>query len=145
MKYKGVELKDIADTPQLINPPREMLVWDDDSASASRMTVLAIVKASADDCRVICEYSKGRFAHCAEIPEASETLATNRQLSQWLAQGNGQVTPSLNPKAAVYTEFAYFKQKDDDPVEDGVRIRKLYDNEWRKPTLEYMGIKENGK
>ena len=87
MKYKGIELKEVTE-PQIFDPPKEMLVWDNEVGCPSRANVYAIV--SRKDFSVICEYSTWR--HCAEIQEDHESkLVICRELASWLAEGNGEV------------------------------------------------------
>ena len=58
---------------------------------------------------------------------------TNRQLSEWLAKGNGECT--YTDTKQVFYSWVYFKGDEDKPVEkDYVLIRRWGDTEWSKPT-----------
>lgn len=147
MEYKGIKLQDISGTPQVIDPPREMLVWDDDAEghekpyAPKKVTVLAIVNSDKLNGRVIGEQyaAFARYGHCAEIPIA---YATFRQIARWLADGNGEVTESVGCDGAYCkSSLYYFSAKGDvSSMGSAVRIRKWDDTEWHEPTLEYMGL-----
>ena len=132
MKYKGIELKEITE-PQLFNPPKPMLVWDDDNGGSVELNVCAIVNRNAF--RVVTERSTWR--HCAEIPEV---LATHRELSRWLAEGNGELRrDSVNSNCCIY--ISYPPDKANNPV-DLWLVRKWDDTDWHKPTREYLGLED---
>lgn len=143
MKYKGIELKDIADTPQLVNPPREMLVWTDNEPP--RVDKIYVIGPSSLDLPVRAISEDGRlgthcYAHCAEIPKAR---ATYRQVSAWLARGNGEITmgdTSGSKPVFCKTSLFYDTAKSNDPCGDEVRVRKLGEDDWHEPTLEYFGM-----
>ena len=135
MKYYGIELEEVTE-PQLFNPPKKMLVWDNDVGCPSYANVCAVVRSK--DFPVICDYSTWR--HCAEIPE--QKLATYRELSRWIAEGNGEVTDELNDEGAIYTQLFYWKGRENDAVVDSVHVRKWDDTEWHKPTREYLGLED---
>ena len=147
MYYKGIELEDISGTPQVFNPPREMLVWDDDRNGNEReyephkVTVLAIVNSDKLNGRVIAEEGMTfvRFGHCAENPCE---YATFRQIAWWLAEGNGEVTESVGVDGAYCKSSLYYFLAKGDVSSEGsdIRICKWDDTEWHEPTLEYMGL-----
>lgn len=147
MKYKGIELKDISGTPQIIDPPREMLVWDNDVNGKERpyapkkVTVFAIVNSDTLNGRVIGEESSSfiRCGHCAEIPTE---YATFRQIARWLADGNGEVTEAVGCDGAYCKSSLYYFSAKGDVSSEGsaIRIRTWDDREWHEPTLEYMGL-----
>ncbi len=140
MNYKGIYLLDTSGTPRTIIPPRNMLVWDDDMPEPYIRKVLAIVDSNSPDGRnVICEtaeYFLVRYGHCAEIPQPRR--ATYRELSKWLAQGNGEMTTN-----DCYQSTLYYDSKDaDKPCNDKIRVRQWTDDEWHEPTVDYMRIEE---
>lgn len=138
MNYKGIELKDIADTPQLVDPPRLMFVWDRDDGPLKKEGVFAIVASLDPDFRVIAETD--RYAHCAEIPEEpSPRRATCRQVSRWLAEGNGEVRCG---RGDVTTVLCYFGAVEDRECDSSVKVRKWDDEDWNEPTLEYLRLQE---
>ena len=133
MKYKGIELKEVTE-PQIFNPPKKMLVWNNYS-DVVELNVYAIV--SREDFPVISENVPWR--HCAEIPEVTVTY---RKLARWLAEGNGEVKDTLNDKGAIYTSQFYLEGQENNAVEDSVYVRKWDDTEWHKPTREYLGLED---
>lgn len=146
MKYNGIELKEITE-PQIINPPKEMLVWDDCDVEdiLEGKCDLKCVKAYgiiADSRAMVIGLDDGDmvfFDHCAEIPEEPKPRrATNRELSKWIAQGNGECK-AICSGAYATTSYAY-KGADDGELEIELRIRKWDDTEWHEPTTDYMGL-----
>lgn len=132
MKYKGIELKEITE-PQLFNPPKPMLVWDNDG-EPSELNVCAIVKR--DGFRVITERSAWR--HCAEIPEELK-LATYRELARWLAEGKGEMRRN---EIDVFTDVSYDVSMAYDSADDSILVRKWSKTEWHAPTREYLGLED---
>lgn len=132
MEYKGIELKEVTE-PQLFNPPKPMLVWDDDG-NPGKLNVCAIV--NREGFRVITENSAWR--HCAEIPEEpKKTLATYRELARWLAEGNGEMKAGSE---LAYTHMNYNLSRANSEVDSTAKVRKWEDTEWVSPTREYLGL-----
>lgn len=135
MKYKGIKLKEITE-PQVFNPPKKMLVWDREiDVNPIERYVYAIVNRGADSCPVICQYAT--WKHCAEIPKVPG-LVTNRELARWLAEGNGQFRRILTTAST----FTYANEDEDNSVDEFIAVRKWDDNEWYKPTREYLGLED---
>lgn len=133
MKYKGIELKEVTE-PQIFDPPKKMLVWDN-SSNVIELRVYAIV--SHKDFPVICENSTWR--HCAEIPKVPELeLVTYRELARWLAKGKGQYRKILTTAST----FTYANEEENNSVEEWLYVRKWDDTEWHKPTREYLGLED---
>lgn len=132
MKYKGIELKEVTE-PQLFNPPKKMLVWDQDNGCLSESFVHAIVNRRHT--RVITDNADWR--HCAEIPSVTESkLVTNRELARWLSEGNGEVMWANN----VLSNWNYSTDEDNKALDESLSVRKWDDTEWHKPTREYLGL-----
>ena len=131
MEYKGIELTEVT-KPQIFDPPKKMLVWDDDYECPSTANVYAITTRKYSN--VICENTA--WLHCAEIPEQKKV--TNRELACWLAGGNGEAK-IVND---VFIHWTYGEIEADKNVEDNVSVRKLDDTEWHKPTREYLGLED---
>lgn len=72
-------------------------------------------------------------------PEEHNSV-TNLELARWLAKGNGQW--SYHAGAMVHSNFVYKKGDKDNPIEETIRIRKWEDEEWYKPSREYMGLED---
>lgn len=134
MKYKGIELKEITE-PQIFDPPKKMLVWDNCS-NIAELDVYAIIGRS--DFRVICESSSWR--HCAEIPSSLPELKpiTERELARWLANGNGEVKSA----STIYSHWNYYPESENKSIPNYFTVRKWYDTEWHKPTREYLGLED---
>lgn len=67
--------------------------------------------------------------------------ATNRELSRWLALGNGEFTEGREcTSGGPYTKTSYYYDAavSDNPVPDETRIRKWEDADWHEPTISYM-------
>lgn len=58
---------------------------------------------------------------------------TNRELSKWLAQGNGQV----KEEGMIFTTVSYYEGSQDNEVRVYIKVRKWGDEEWHEPTYEY--------
>lgn len=74
---------------------------------------------------------------------------TNRELSLWLAHGNGEACCfSDEHSPTCFTEFRYHPDEGDKPasVRAGVRImiRRWYESEWHEPTADYIGLGGQG-
>lgn len=137
MEYKGIELKEITE-PQIFNPPKKMIVWDRESnGTPIECYVYAIVDRGADSCPVICKYAT--FSHCAEIPEAK--LATFRELSKWLAKGNGELRFG-DTSTTCYPYLTYQRNNANTFVGSDYKVRRWDDTEWHKPTREYLGLED---
>ena len=134
MEYKGIELKEVTE-PQFFNPPKKMLVWDH-SGDVVELEVYAVVNRGANAFPVICQYST--WKHCAEIPESKPKSVTNRELSRWLAEGNGEF---LNGNTCL-PNWNYNIIQENDSVSETMLVRKWDDTEWHKPTREYIGLKD---
>ena len=131
MEYKGIELKEITE-PQLFDPPKKMLVWD--NCDKVELDVYAIV--SRKDFPVICENST--WQHCAEIPESKLKSVTYRELARWLAECNGETKSAVS----VFTNLTYTVYHENDFIPESFYVRKWEDTEWHKPTREYLGLED---
>jgi hypothetical protein len=144
IKYNGMELEEVTE-PQIFDPPKRCVVWDDDSLSPSESYIIAIFPESAKlKCNVMDLYLY-RYRHCALLPDPPKPRrATNRELSRWLAQGNGEVWHGWHSIMSTY--FDYDMRKADLLVEDDgdlkIKVRKWDDTEWHEPTVEYMGLED---
>ena len=140
MKYHGIELKEIT-TPQVFDPPKEMLVWDNsnDSRAPYVRTVYAVIRMVSGITEVIVGGSSYRWLHCAEIPEEPKPrTAYNRELAEWCAKGRGQVW--FEDK--ITTTYTYNMGLDDGVVPYFYKVRKWGDNDWHEPNCDYLGIEE---
>lgn len=72
-------------------------------------------------------------------PEEEKPI-TNRELARWLADGKGQWTRSCDGFYNCFTDVTYKRHRDDDDIDYDILVRKWEDDEWVKPTREYMGL-----
>lgn len=132
MKYKGIELDEVTE-PQLFDPPKKMLVWDN-LANIFELKVYAIVSRKLP---VICENST--WQHCAEIPKVQESKpVTYRELARWLSEGNGEVMWANN----VLSNWNYSTDDEAKALDENLSVRKWDDTEWHNPTREYLGLED---
>lgn len=137
MEYKGIKLTEVTES-QIVDPPKEMFVWDYDPGCLLRADVLAIVHGRESGYPVITK--TGTYRHCAEIPEEPKPRrATNRELSKWLAKGHGEYR---NQIGAVSNLYIYVDLETDEAVPSYIRVRKWDDADWHEPTVDYMGIEQ---
>ena len=61
--------------------------------------------------------------------------ATNRELSRWLAQGNGEC---LGSQDDADTAWNYPMECSNMPLREGAKVRKWSDTEWHEPTVDYL-------
>lgn len=72
---------------------------------------------------------------------------TNKELAEWLAEGNGEWKHEPSHSEKVY-DFYWFDPKDADKKitinEEGQRIvvRKYGDSEWHSPTYDYCEVEK---
>ena len=68
---------------------------------------------------------------------------TNRELSRWLAEGNGEVridSPFGDALDVVCTRHSYIRSDENDFVYTSYMIRKWCDVDWRCISRSYMGL-----
>lgn len=138
MKYNGVEVKEFTSDEQVaFNPPKKMLVWDDNIEVREDLVYAYIPKRFMY--KVIGHSCA--WTHCAEIPQASKPRrATNLELMKWLAQGNGLVAD--NDSLGEWATHTYMKKEEHCSCEESTVVRKWDDAEWHEPTVDYMGLEE---
>lgn len=136
MKYNVTELEEFtSDRPVVFDPPRKMLVWDDDDWKPGTANVYAFMPGW----RYPVATPTQTFVHCAEIPEETKTrLATNMELAKWLAQGRGLVTERDSLYEETFLRIVKGAECQDCP--DCLLVRKWDDEEWHEPTADYMGL-----
>ena len=62
---------------------------------------------------------------------------TNRELSRWLAEGNGEVRNELD---VVCTRHSYIRSDENEFVQHNYMIRKWCDVDWRCISRSYMEL-----
>lgn len=137
MQYKGHELEPLTER-KVWDEPHKMLCWDEDTEEPEIREVVAHFPEITDVYHVVC-FDGGWFVKCAEIPEEPKPRrATNRELSRWLAQGNGEI---IQPHC-ISQHFSYCPGEENETVENHYEVRNWADTEWHEPTVDYMGLEE---
>lgn len=144
MIYNGKALVPII-TTDVQGLPKKMLVWDSNCHHSEERTVLALIKDKFDVIYAIAQCESrtgvGVWHYCAEIPKVR--VATNSELSQWLAKGNGEVRLESEQhldKKYVYTHWNYDYIDANKTVSSLILVKKFEDTEWHEPTVDYLGI-----
>jgi hypothetical protein len=93
-----------------------------------------------------CAECNGFYCYeCKELKKFIDNIKfthrmTNRELSQWLAKGNGEMKInyfSFNAiKPTVYVSHSYLQGTENKEVESSIRIRDFGSDEWREPLIE---------
>lgn len=137
MKYNGIELKEFtSDKTVILNPPKEMLVWDLGDVEPCKRMVMAYVPGRTF--RPVITRGE-EYSSCAEIPEEPKPRrATNLELMKWLAQGKGYCNNILS--SGVWATYEFDADIADKPCFESFRVRKWEDKEWHEPTADYMGL-----
>ena len=80
-----------------------------------------------------------KAGHNVELPDPPKPRrATNRELSRWLAQGNGEYRDTCIARTLCTANFTYAINKCDNTLEPFIEVRKWNDTEWHEPTVEYL-------
>jgi hypothetical protein len=134
IKYKGMELEEVT-TPQIFDPPQEMLVIDELDDKPIKKKVAAILATGY--CHNVVATDETFWQSCFRIPDPPKPRrATNRELARWLAQGNGEVLCSDH--RMIHSFWEYDVVTSGLSVCDDARVRKWDDTEWHEPTVEYL-------
>lgn len=139
INYNGMELEEVTE-PQIFDPPKRMLVWDN-SANIKIGIVAAILPGVGFPVTTIDEDGiiQAFYLHCAEIHDPPKPRrATNRELSRWLAQGNGEYKEIITDHECCMTYFYYSDRGRDVELPKGIKVRKWDDTEWHEPTVDYL-------
>lgn len=136
MKYNGHLLNAIT-KPQVFDPPKEMLVWDNDYDKPEKEMVWCIAPPAIYKVFPVLG-TKGSYKNCAEIPKPKR--ATYLQLAEYLAKGNGMW--KIRNTTTILSHFPLSEESLDEEVRDHVVIRPFGTGtkEWIEPTLENMGM-----
>ena len=138
INYNGMELEEFtSDKPVAFPKGTKAVCWDGDEIKDEKMVIAyvpylryRVLTLGADDC------DGPSYMACALLPDPPKPRrATNRELSRWLAQGNGEC---LGSQDDADTAWNYPQECSDTDVREGAKVRKWSDNEWHEPTVEYM-------
>lgn len=72
-------------------------------------------------------------------------IVTYRELSRWLAQGNGEYCyykEHEGPTSSCFNELLYQDSESNKAVQD-ILVRKWDTDEWNAPTAHYLGLENN--
>ena len=140
MKCDGIKLEEFTSgKPVVFDPPKQMLVWDDDVSCIDNDPVPVYAYLPHRSMRVITEGAS--WKHCAEIPEAlKHRRATNLELMKWLAKGNGYCRSVMGD--LIWTAYEFERELADRPCHKNFQIRKWEDADWHEPTVDYMGLEK---
>ncbi len=145
--YNGMEIEEF-NFPQIFKKPLKLYVWSYNQGKICNFhetEVVAILPKLPNHANIVClDDGKVSWANnCGVLfNRISPRRATNKELAQWLAQGNGQRKDVENYTHVLYN---YYADQDNNFVPDGIMIRKWGDSAWRFPTIDYMGIKEENE
>lgn len=136
--YDGMKLEEVTE-PQVFDAPREMLAWN--SVHPTKRMIVAILPGGT-----AVDIDRNWLSHCAYVPEkAAPRRATHRELSRWLAQGNGEYTRGIEVSGKgpyTKTSIYYDASLSNSPVDDAAKVRKWDDADWHEPTADYLGLED---
>lgn len=72
-----------------------------------------------------------------------ETLVTNRELSKWLALGNGEIKYKKEEVDLISTRHLYEDGKDYLPIDDNILVRPWDSPKWLAPTKNALSMEAN--
>lgn len=139
INYNDMELEEVT-KPQIFDPPRKCLVWDENPRPYCTLPVSAIGRTMFG-LRVLSD-DGATWRHCAILPDPPKPRrATIRELAKWCAQGNGQIQDASKLNC-VFTGLDYGPDCDDWAAPEIYKVRKWSDTEWHDPTVDYLGLEE---
>jgi len=140
LNYNGMELEEVTE-PQIFDPPKKCVVWDDNTTNWKTAEMIAIFAPSSKLQYKALSKSANFYKHCALLPDPPKPRrATNRELSRWLAQGNGEYIDMMVSRKdmQIIGLFSYCDRASDVEIKDGIKVRKWEDTEWHEPTVDYL-------
>lgn len=145
INYNGMELEEFtSDKPVIFDPPKKMAVTDDYDCKDCRVTEIIVYDPRRTVCKAIGIHNQS-WRYCFLLPDHPKPRrATNRELSMWLAQGNGEIrdlTDNID-NMMFSTSIAYKACFDEEPIGTTYKVRKWSDTEWHEPTVDYLGLED---
>lgn len=143
MKYgKIYTYKDIEEAKKLIG--KKVIVSDIYYEIIEEPNKLNVLKLeSVRDCNIpFYGFGTCHWQFMREIEEEDElALMTNRQLSEWLARGNGHMAfankkGQINPLEFIFTYYDIREKEGDKFVSQDICIRPWGSHDWIVPTVE---------
>lgn len=141
INYNGMELEEFKER-KVFDSPFEMCVWNDNDGLPTVQFVCAVIPYRHVG-QVIT--TNGAYEHCALLPDPPKPRrATNRELSRWLAQGNGEwkLEGPVSEEDKCSSDYVYLEKDENCKLDFDVLVRKWSDTEWHEPTVDYMGLEE---
>ena len=135
INYNGMELEEFApENSCFFDPPKKAVFINEDHVPIREKQLFSFDK------RFMCPFTDEEnlcWPYCALLPDPPKPRrATNRELSKWLAQGNGEVLCSDHRMMHSFWEYDIVTSGL--PVCDDVKVRKWSDTEWHDPTVDYL-------
>jgi hypothetical protein len=147
INYNGMELEEFtSDKPVAFPEGTKAICWDSDiykEGFRSELDIVAYIPYLEDpvltrDCPN--DYQDSPYRHCAILSDPPKPRrATNRELSRWLALGNGEC---LGSQDDADTAWNYPMESSNVPLREGAKVRKWSDTEWHEPDVFYMEIEK---
>ena len=134
INYNGMELEEFAPKDScFFDPPKKAVFINEDHEPIREKRLFSFDK------RFHCPFTDEEnlcWPHCALLPDPPKPrMATNRELSRWLAQGNGEC---LGSQDDADTAWNYQMESSNAPLREGAKVRKWEDTEWHDPTVDYL-------
>jgi hypothetical protein len=138
INYNGMELEEfVSYEPKIFNPPARMVVWDGSYNVVEEDVYVYDPRRKNSYCVITANAS---WLHCAILHDPPKPRrATNRELSRWLAHGNGEC---LGSQDDADTAWNYPMESSNAPLCEGAKVRKWSDTEWHEPTVDYLGLED---
>lgn len=116
--------------------------WGKLSYTKSDNAALPFVKEDSDTQYRFFYYDPDLYLHKGNPPGR---IVTYRELSRWLAQGNGECCyykEHEGPTSSCFNELLYQDSESNKAVQD-ILVRKWDTDEWSAPTADYLGLENN--
>ena len=128
-----MEIKEFKPTENIaFNPPKKMWVWNTDAFENKSIALVSAVICSNIGIRTLAKTGH-IFDHCAEIVEEKPKMMTRRQITEWLAKGNGE---AKDGHGNVANNYYYLVGAENKPLEYELEVRKFGSEKWEPATVE---------
>ena len=139
IKYKDMELEEFtSDKPMFIDPPVSGVF------ASAELIPAREGKLFTFDPRFYLPYTDEEnrcWNHFFVLPKTPKfRRATYRELSKWLAKGNGEFAFFKPDNVSTTLTYDLTKENFQISVDSGLKVRKWDDTDWHEPTVDYMGV-----
>ena len=142
INYNGMELEEFtSDKPVFFDKPVGALCWNNNGWQVGICEYVIAFIPRSDSCLAVTDHTT--WLHMALLPDHPKPRrVTNRELSRWLAQGNGEwkLEGPVSEEDQCSSDYAYFEKYEHYKLDCDILVRKWEDTEWHEPTVEYLGI-----